>query len=179
MIQKKWFRIETDASGAILSCEEVSSKGRPGAVVRYYEALTKADACKQARRWSEEQMRLRLKLHADRRAKGSCFACDNPALPGKRSCAAHGGDPAAKRRALERFAAEKRDEVRRELLAVSLEEVLNQFDNLGAKRFRVWVTTEISARLSEPAPASSAARIEPRNNRAALAPVSSGETGRR
>lgn len=53
-LQKKWFRIEQDAGGAILSCEEVDSKGRKGAHVRYYEALDKAQACSDAVAWYEK-----------------------------------------------------------------------------------------------------------------------------
>lgn len=79
MIQKKWFRIETDASGAILSCTEVDSKGRQGAVVRYYEALTKADACRQAKEWAE-RFRSNLRASNVRRrdrllAAGLCKWC--------------------------------------------------------------------------------------------------------
>jgi hypothetical protein len=50
-IQRKWFRVEQDASGAILSCEEVSTRGSKGAHVRYYEAVDKEDACAQAKAW--------------------------------------------------------------------------------------------------------------------------------
>lgn len=79
MIQKKWFRIETDASGAILSCEEVSSKGRQGAIVRYYEALTKADACKQAKEWAARYRSIcaasQRKTAHEAKEKGLCIRC--------------------------------------------------------------------------------------------------------
>lgn len=88
MIQKKWFRIETDKDGAILSCEEVSSKGRQGAVVRYYEALTKADACKQAKEWQRERANRNSANTKERRsrlnAQGKCGICRRagPISPG-------------------------------------------------------------------------------------------------
>ncbi len=56
-LQKKWFRIETGKDGDILSCEEVSAKGRAGSVVRYYEALDKAEACAAAKAWAENHRR--------------------------------------------------------------------------------------------------------------------------
>ncbi len=79
MIQKKWFRIETDASGAILSCEEVNSKGRQGATVRYYEALTKAAACSQASKWAAKHREVRNNANRERaerlRSAGLCVTC--------------------------------------------------------------------------------------------------------
>lgn len=78
-MQKKWFRIETDASGAILSCDEVDSKGRQGAIVRYYEALTKAEACEKAKEWAA-RYRASATAHTMRRqesakANGYCINC--------------------------------------------------------------------------------------------------------
>jgi hypothetical protein len=81
MIQKKWFRIETDVSGAIISCAEVDSKGKQGAVVRYYEALTKADACKQAKEWYASRKKWIAKNVLRRRAivkDGGCRQCSSP-----------------------------------------------------------------------------------------------------
>ena len=90
MIQKKWFRIETDSEGNILSCEEVSSKGRQGAVVRYYEALDKADACKQAKEWANRYRETkRSSMNARRRereANGLCVYCGVRPSASAQSC---------------------------------------------------------------------------------------------
>jgi hypothetical protein len=66
-LQLKWFRIEQDASGAILSCEEVEAKGRRGAHVRYYEAVDKAAACDAAKAWYERYLMRRREYARKRR----------------------------------------------------------------------------------------------------------------
>lgn len=67
MIQKKWFRVEHDKDGNILSCEEVDAKGRAGSVVRFYEAANKADACSQAKAWWERRLQQNREYQRQRR----------------------------------------------------------------------------------------------------------------
>lgn len=86
-LQFKWFRIEQDASGAILSCEEVDAKGRKGAHVRYYEALDKASACSAAMGWYAAYTQVKREKSRTRRTKfaelGLCSSCSRPKEPGR------------------------------------------------------------------------------------------------
>lgn len=104
MIQKKWFRIEHLKDGSLGEVTEVDTKGKAGSTIRFYEALTKADACKQAKDWYAAH---KLRNNAEsKRARnrqidaGLCSYrnCPNLPLAGKRDCKQH-RDQAAKRSA--------------------------------------------------------------------------------
>lgn len=111
MIQKKWFRIEHLKDGSLGEVTEVDTKGRSGSNVRFYEALTKTDACKQAKEWYEKYRANSnagiKRLHDKRLSAGLCISCgESPrciSVKGIsrhcRECLTHVAELAAARRA--------------------------------------------------------------------------------
>lgn len=96
MIQKKWFRIETDGDCAILSCEEVSSRGKQTkriVGVRFYYAHNKAEAIRQARsrhvRKRASQSARDARLYKERTALNTCRKCNRQPAPNRTRCAFH------------------------------------------------------------------------------------------
>lgn len=90
MIQKKWFRVEQNKDGDILSCDEVECKGRQGAIVRYYEAADKAEACSLAKQWADNYRTIQNKHSEKLRNKRAdsclCLDCGLPALADRSRC---------------------------------------------------------------------------------------------
>lgn len=95
MIQKRWFRVESDKDGNVLSCTsvDIGIKHRRGALIRFYEAVDDADACSQAKQWWERRQGLTSesrKRNRQRRAQsGVCEASERhgPPAPGRKLCA--------------------------------------------------------------------------------------------
>lgn len=89
---RKWYRVELDSSGAILSCTEVEGAGRKNSHVRYVEALSAADATSEAKAWYEKvRQQLRDSLNrrrALREKAGKCKSCGkHPAKRHRKWCA--------------------------------------------------------------------------------------------
>lgn len=79
VIQKKWFRIEHNADGSLGAVTEVDAKGRNGSIVRYYESVDAADACRQAKEWYENYRETHRRgvaaRHTRLMAEGKCVDC--------------------------------------------------------------------------------------------------------
>lgn len=166
MIQKKWFKIEMGADGAILSCTEVEAKGKNGSVTRYYEALSKEGACNRAKEWYAHRAATDRKRYVAAKATGLCVCgCGNPPRPGKTTCQA-----AIDRRELLRLerkagrpplrtfhatpeasmAAHRASEQRRGGSTGSVfRKCLKHFDKLGPEAFRAWLVSEIERRTTK------------------------------
>lgn len=151
MIQKRWFSVETLADGSIGKVCEVEAKGRNGSVVRFYEAVDKADACSQAKSWHE----------ADKARRRSAYSDRVSANPG--ACTLHPRHPKKcpkckeqRRRIKTGECAKRRTEVSAEELLkakkirdrISAEartwvSLLSRFDALGPVAFRAWLVSRI------------------------------------
>jgi hypothetical protein len=172
---RKFFRIELDKTGAILSCSEVEASEKGGKFVRYVEALDAAGACEQVNAW----WAARKAAHrasgaarvAARRAAGVCIDCAKPAVVGRARCSAHmRANYEGQLRAIARSAGESVPRMRaptaesaQQALARSrlhgaravakngrhtesaYRRCLAHFDKLSPKQFRAWLVGKISA----------------------------------
>lgn len=97
-----WWRVELDASGAILSCEAVEAKTKGTKHVRFVEASSKAEACSFAKAWHEKYKAGLRASHAIRAARckeaGRCIRCTTTNVAGSPYCVAHRERSAALRR---------------------------------------------------------------------------------
>lgn len=164
MIQKKWFRVEHQKDGSI-SCDEVEAKGKNGAVVRYYEALTKEEACYKAKQWWDKAKERYKEYSANRRASGIC-SCGKTARLGMCKCQDCADKSINRKRARKlgvlgswkrKSSAEEALKARRDtnakhnkLRGGSVGSVcrtaLRKLDSLGHEDFRKWLVSEINKR---------------------------------
>jgi len=155
---RTWFRVELDASGAILSCRPADKAEANGKSVRYIEALTAAEACSEAKAWHRQriatQERCRKAKAEARKAAGCCARCDAPPVRAglcKRHHEMKTANVKASRegRAVPRApltAEQARAAYARDHIRASLPRVLEQFDKLGPEAFRAWLVAEINRR---------------------------------
>jgi hypothetical protein len=171
MIQQKWFRVGIDQKGDISSdSQEVESKGRNGIVYRYYQAVSLADACSQAKAyWRRclDQAAAYRKRYSDKHvSNGLCSGCGkNPLATNQycRACADRKNARSAARRKgapllVEKLSAERgiekrraaRDKFHREnpwkVAKVTYIRALEQLDALGHVAFRAWLVSKIAAK---------------------------------
>lgn len=181
---RKWFRVEMDLSGAILSCREVAHCQRDGRLICYVTALDKTGACTSAQTWysetyQKEKSRLRAGVPAKQDLRGTrrlqSVACKHRAcavdVRGGAGingyCPAHyeemranvvpnTGDPKVEARlSVER---EQRERARCKA-NVSLVDLLTRFDSDGPESFREWLSSEIRRRGFEPREAPRAGEV--------------------
>lgn len=166
MIQLKWFRIETGADGSILSCTEVEAKGRSGAVVRYYEAVSASKACDAAKEWAKARRERANARHKRIVSIGICASCGGSSRKGKCLCQGCAdrratlakslrlGRPLLTKRhaspveAKEAYRASARAS-RRALGNTSgciYRAILIKLDTKGPSKFRAWLVSEINRR---------------------------------
>lgn len=82
-----WFKITLAQDGAIRGCEEVSASFISGERVLCVEADTRAKAIEVARKQWKAAYRKR--VYNERKGLGVCVSCNQPALEGFVTCAAH------------------------------------------------------------------------------------------
>jgi hypothetical protein len=162
----KWWRVELDASGAILKCSEVEAAERGTGSVRYIEALSAAEACSYAKAWDARHKAAMRECHAkryaERKAAGRCVRCGAPGDAGHVLCARHrkadaerrryGGEttPRIKHTPEQALAAHRKVDARyqrRNGKGKPFRKCLKQLDALGPEAFRAWLVAEIE-RLS-------------------------------
>jgi hypothetical protein len=160
MTAERWWRVEFDEKGSVLSCEPVEERGEDGRLIAYVQGATKLDARMNCgawyRRYRQQQAESQRRLRARRRAEGRCGeglpGCLKDPEPGYvtcRSCRTRKRE--ANKRYEERQAVNirlRRRPTPEEARAVYLQghcrtlharSVLKLFDSLGPIRFRRWL----------------------------------------
>lgn len=128
MIQKRVFRIEHDPKdGSIRSCQEVDSKGRNGGIVRYYEALSEAEACSLAKQWWQQRISATSGM---RDAKQSTHQSERAAALQRKHEASQARSAAMR----ERYRTQGNPLYRH---------ILQRFDELGPLAFRAWLASKL------------------------------------
>jgi hypothetical protein len=165
---QKWWRVEKDKTGAILSCKEVEASETGSKLVCFVEAIDAAEAVRKAAEWHSTviaKTRARAKADFDhRKSIGLCVhsGCKQRAVEDRTRCAAHleynskagirhrAGE--SKRQAtspVEQFEKHKANQKKSYLRrggsrATTLRVVLQKIDSQPLGEVRAWLVSEIS-----------------------------------
>jgi hypothetical protein len=167
-VPRPWWRVEIDASGAILSCKEVEIEGNAQKRVLYFQAADAKEAVQSAKEWYLDYRARRTKSskkYADNAwAAGRCMTCGNKKekdrqhLTKCRSCeqrcsqrrvAKKAGAPLLVKKHTPESAREAMKVAAK--LQVRLPMILKKFDSMGPADFRAWLVAEIERRTREAA----------------------------
>lgn len=165
---KKFFRVELDKTGAILSCSEVEASEKNGRFVRYVEALDNAGAVEQVKAWWTTIKAANAARSAARRdmlrSAKRCLDC-SAAAPNSSYCDSCNELRAARKRDLRagaplirphsKTAAEasarrkasyaKHVATKGMPIEATYRSCLSHFDKLGPKQYRAWLVGKIAA----------------------------------
>lgn len=80
-----WWRVELDATGAILKCDSVEKREAGNKYIRYVEAASAAEAVKGAKLWwsgwQEYLLSMKSPTYEARRLANQCVVCASPLEP--------------------------------------------------------------------------------------------------